>query len=361
MAELLTYKCPCCGGAIEFNSTSQTMQCPYCDTEFEMETLAAYDEALRREESDQMDWESVPESTFTPEEAQGMRSYTCTSCGGQVVGDASTGATSCPYCSNPVVMTEQFTGDLRPDFIIPFKLDKKAAKEGLARHLSKKRFLPKVFLTENRLEEIRGIYVPFWLFDSEAEANLRFRGTRVRHWQDSQYSYTKTSYYSVVRGGEIAFEGVPVDGSEKMPNDLMESLEPYDMADAVDFQTAYMAGYLADKYDVSAEDSVDRANQRIKSSVETAFSRTATGYTTLVPEQNYVHLKNSRVRYGLYPVWILNSIYKGEKYTFAMNGQTGKFVGNLPVDKGIFWKYVGVGTILASALLYGASWLLMTM
>ncbi len=337
------------------------MKCPYCDTEFEMETLAAYDESLSKDGSDQMDWESVPTDTFTTEEARGMRTYSCTSCGGQVLGDASTGAASCPYCSNPVVMTEQFAGDLRPNFIIPFKLDKKAAKEGLVRHLSKKRFLPKVFLTENRLEEIRGVYVPFWLFDSEAEANLRFRGTRVRHWQDSHYTYTKTSYYSVVRGGEIAFEGVPVDGSEKMPNDLMESLEPYDMSDAVDFQTAYMAGYLADKYDVSAEDSVERANQRIKTTVETAFARTAIGYTSLVPEQNHVHLKNSRVRYGLYPVWILNSIYKDEKYTFAMNGQTGKFVGNLPVDKGIFWKYVAIGTLIASVLIYGFAWLLMTM
>lgn len=359
MAEIITYKCPCCGGAIEFNSTVQKMKCPYCDTEFEMETLQSLDDALVQEKPDNMQWEEKPETEWSEDEKNDMRSYICQSCGGEIIGDETTGATSCPYCGNPIVMTEQFAGNLKPEFIIPFKLDKKAAKEGLARHLSVKRFLPKVFKDENHLDEIRGIYVPFWLFDSEADAQLRFKGTRLRTWHDSRYNYTETSFYSVIRGGEIAFEGVPVDGSTKMPDDLMESLEPYDLSEAVDFQTAYMAGYLADKYDVTAEQSMERANERIKQTVEQAFTREAQpGYATLIPEQNRVQLRKSRVRYGLYPVWILNTTWNDTKYTFAMNGQTGKFVGNLPVDKGTYWKYVGIGTAIGAVLIYGLVWLM---
>lgn len=362
MAELITYKCPCCGGSIEFNSTVQKMKCPYCDTEYEMETLQSLDEALSEEKPDNMQWEQKPEAEWSEDEKNDMRSYICQSCGGEIIGDETTGATSCPYCGNPTVMAEQFAGLLKPEFIIPFKLDKKAAKEGLARHLSNKRFLPKVFKDENHLDEIRGIYVPFWLFDSEADAQLRFKGTKLRTWHDSRYNYTETSYYSVIRGGEIAFEGVPVDGSTKMPDDLMESLEPYDLSEAVDFQTAYMAGYLADKYDVSAEQSMERANARIKQTVETAFTRTAQpGYASLIPEQNRVQLKKSRVRYGLYPVWILNTTWNDTKYIFAMNGQTGKFIGNLPVDKGTYWKYVGIGTAVGSVLIYGLVWLMTMM
>ncbi|MBQ4353510.1 MAG: hypothetical protein IJC71_01310 [Clostridia bacterium] len=362
MAELITYKCPCCGGAIEFDSTAQKMKCPYCDTEYEMETLQSFDAVLQDEKEDEMQWEQPEEDEWSEEEKEGLRSYVCHSCGGEVITDETTGASACPYCGNPIVMTEQFAGNLRPDFIIPFKLDKKAAKEGLARHLSNKRFLPKVFKDENHLDEVRGIYVPFWLFDSEADAQLRFKGSKIRTWHDARYNYTETSYYSVVRGGEIAFENVPVDGSTKMPDDLMESVEPFDLSEAVDFQTAYMSGYLADKYDVTAEESVTRANERIKQSVEQAFTRAAQpGYASLIPEQNHVQLKKNRVRYGLYPVWVLNTTWNGEKYIFAMNGQTGKFVGNLPVDKGIYWKYVGIGTAIASVLVYGLVWLMNVM
>lgn len=99
------------------------------------------------------------------------------------------------------------------------------------------------------------MYVPFWLFDTDADAQVRYRATQSRHWIDDKYGYTDTSHYLLRRGCSIGFEHVPVDGSSKMANDLMESIEPYDFADAVDFSTAYLAGYFADKYDVDAEES----------------------------------------------------------------------------------------------------------
>ena len=103
-------------------------------------------------------------------EADGLRSYVCKSCGGEIVGDENTAATSCPFCGNPVVMMGQFSGALKPDLVIPFKLDKKAAKEGLKKHLTGKRFLPKIFKDQNHIDEIKGIYVPFWLFDTDVDA-----------------------------------------------------------------------------------------------------------------------------------------------------------------------------------------------
>ena len=137
----------------------------------------------------------------------------------------------------------------------------------------------------------------------------------------------------VHRGGSIGFEHVPVDGSSKMADDLMESIEPYDFSEALDFQTAYLAGYLADKYDVTAEESIDRANERVKRSAENTFAETVQGYTTVTTENSSVQFHGGKAQYALYPVWLLNTTWNGNKYTFAMNGQTGKFVGDLPVDK----------------------------
>ncbi len=352
MAVLQDYKCPCCGGSIEFNSQVQKMKCPYCDTEFEMDALKEYDQDLNNDaqNTDDMNWDTAAGTSWQEGETDGINVYVCKSCGGEIIGDSTTAATECPYCNNPVVIMGQFSGDLRPDYVIPFKLSKDDAKQALSNHLKGKLLLPKEFKDENKINEIKGVYVPFWLFDADADARIRYKATRVRTWSDSNYIYTKTSHYSATRAGSVGYERVPVDGSSKMPDDLMESIEPYNFSDAVDFQTAYLAGYVADKYDVSSEQSIQRANDRIKRSTEETFAATVQGYTTVSTEHSAIKLHNGKAKYALYPVWILNSTYKDEKFTFAMNGQTGKFVGDLPMDIGAFWKWLGILTAAGTAL-----------
>lgn len=358
MSVLQEYKCPCCGGAIAFDSTIQKMKCPYCDTEFDVASLAAQDSESVNQQEDQMQWETAAGGQWQDGEADGLRTYVCKSCGGEIVGDETTAATKCPYCDNPVVMMGQFTGALKPDYVIPFKLDKKAAKEALNKHYKGKRLLPKVFKQENHIDEVKGIYVPFWLFDADADADIQYSARKVRRWSDSNYDYTETSYFTALRGGQVGFERVPVDGSTKMPDALMESIEPFDFSEAVDFQTAYLAGYLADKYDVDAAESIARANERIKKSTQDAFAVTVEGYDSVHAESSSVRLSNGKAKYALYPVWILNTTWNKKKYTFAMNGQTGKFVGDLPLDKGAYKKWLIALCGAASAVTFLASYLL---
>lgn len=327
------------------------MKCPFCDTEFEMEALQGYDEELNNEPKENMSWDTAAGSEWQEGEQSGLHSYVCKSCGGEIVGDDTMAASSCPFCGNPIVVMGQFSGDLRPDYVIPFKLDKKAAKAGLKKHLEGKRLLPKIFKDQNHIDEIRGVYVPFWLFDTDVDASIRFRATTTRVWSDSNYNYTETSHYMVHRGGSVGFNQVPVDGSSKMADDLMESIEPFDFSEAVPFQTAYLAGYMADKYDVTAEESVERANERVKHSTEEAFAATVTGYDTVMPENSSVQLHGGTAKYALYPVWLLNTTWKGQKYIFAMNGQTGKFVGDLPVDSAAAKRWtVGLAAIFSAAI-----------
>ena len=359
MAQLIEYKCPCCGGAVEFNSNVQKMKCPYCDTEFEMDVLQAYNEDLQNEEEDELSWESPAGGEWQDGETDGMRIYICESCAGEIIGDENLGATKCPYCGNNVVIKGQFAGDLKPDYVIPFKLDKKAAKEAFKNHLQGKKLLPKMFKDENHLEEIKGIYVPFWLFDADVNGYMRYRATRVRTWSDSNYIYTQTNFYSVVRGGSVGFERVPVDGSTRMLDEWMESLEPFDFSEAVDFQTAYLAGYLADKYDVSADASVERANNRIRQSMEDIFrSSISASYTSVMKENGSINIQNGKAKYALYPVWVLTTKWRDQVYLFTMNGQTGKFVGELPTDKGAYWKYWGMFTGIFAAIVLAISLLI---
>ena len=347
MSVLQLYKCPCCDGAIEFDSTVQKMKCPYCGTEFEMEAIQP-----QEEQADEMTWDTAAGGEWLEGETEGLRVYTCQTCGGEIVADGTTGATECPYCGNPVVMTGQFSGDLKPDLVIPFKLDRKAAIAALNKFYRGKNLLPRVFRDQNHIKEVKGLYVPVWLFDTDADAHVRYKASTVRTWSDSDYNYTETSYFSVTRGGSIGFADVPVDGSTKMDDSLMESIEPFDLSAAVDFRTAYLSGYLADKYDVDAEESVQRANERIKRSTEDAFAATVQGYSTVMPTSSSIRLNNGRARYALLPVWILNTQWNGRKFTFAINGQTGKIVGDLPMDQGAYNKWLfGVAGAVSAAVL----------
>ena len=284
---------------------------------------------MEREAGQQDDlsgWQTDAGGEWQEGETDGMNVYTCQSCGGEIIADENTGASNCPYCGNPVIMTEKFKGALRPDLVIPFKLDKKAAKEAYYRHIKGRTFLPKAFRRENHIDEIKGLYVPFWLFDGDVDADVRYKATKVRMWSDHDYDYTETSYYAVHRSGSLGFDHVPVDGSASMENDLMESIEPFDFKEAVDFQTAYLAGYFADKYDVTANECEERANERIRHSTEDAFRDTVRGYSSVVPENTGIRLHYGTTKYALYPVWILNTTWNGNQYRFAMNGQNGKFI-----------------------------------
>ena len=358
MSVLQQFKCPCCDGAIEFDSSLQKMRCPYCDSEFEMETLRSYDEELSAQPAEDMNWDTAAGSEWQSGETDDLRVYTCNSCGGQIVADETTGASACPFCDNPIVMTGQFAGALKPDLVIPFMLDKKAAVAALQNHYKGKLLLPKVFKDQNHIQEVKGLYVPVWLFDTDADAFVRYRATRTRSWSDSRYNYTETNHFSVTRGGGIGFENVPVDGSTKMDDTLMESIEPFNISDAVDFQTAYLAGYLADKYDVDAEASIERANERIKRSTEEAFAATVQGYTSVTVDHSAINLQNGRARYALFPVWILNTQWNGQKFTFGINGQTGKIAGDLPMDKGAFWTWLLGVAGGAAAAVFALSYLL---
>ncbi len=342
MQTIQQYKCPSCGGALEFDSDSQKLKCPFCDSDFDIAVIEEITKAEKViEADDSMDnWADPSSEEWSAEDENAVCSYICNSCGGEIIADVNTGATTCPFCGNNVVINEKFSKTLKPDLIIPFKLDKKSAKEAFLKHLTGKKLLPKFFKQETHIDEIKGIYVPFWLYEADVDGSVKYSATKIRCWSTGKYDYTETKYYELFREGGVAFKDIPVDASSKMPDDLMDSLEPFDLKEAVDFNTAYFAGYLADKYDVTVEDNIPRINTRVKSSTESVLKSTITDfYDTVSVKNSYINLKNGSAKYALLPVWVLNTTWNGNKYIFAMNGQTGKFVGNLPMDKKLYWKY----------------------
>lgn len=359
------YQCPSCTGPLHYDGAAGRLQCDYCGSSFdpaEIEKLYAEKEQQAASQpetgSDTGEWQSFADEDWGTD-ADKMRVYSCPSCGAQLICEETTAATSCPYCGNPTVIPEQFSGILKPDYILPFKLSKEDAVSALKQHYKGKLLLPKLFRNNNHIEELRGIYVPFWLFDGEAEGSANYMATTTRVFRHGDTEITETSFYEVQRAGTLSFSRVPVDASRKMPDDYMDSIEPFDYVGLKPFSTAYLPGFFTDKFDVSIEESSSHADKRCRQSLSDALqgtTRNGRPYTSVMPIGEDIHLKRTGVHYALLPVWMLNTRWNGKNYMFAMNGQTGRMVGDLPVDRKRFWGlFAAVAapmTAVLTALLY---------
>ena len=374
--QVTNYQCPACTGPLHYSAKSGKLACDYCGSSFdvaeiealyarkEAEAAAAKQAADAKAEAAQVakaeaaeaaaaagGWDTSELSRDWGAEADGLRVYSCPSCGAELICDQSTAATACPYCGNPAIVPGQFSGALRPGYILPFRLSKDDAVQALRAHYKGKPFLPRSFTSANHIEQIQGVYVPFWLFDGGAEGAASYRASNTNVYETGDYEVTETRHYHVVRAGSLAFEKIPVDASSKMPDDHMDSIEPFDYAQLRPFSTAYLPGYLADKYDVTIDDSRDRADTRCRETLAQALRDTVTGYGACVTEREDIALRRGKVHYALLPVWMLSTKWRGQDFLFAMNGQTGKLVGDLPTDRGRFWgMFAAIAAPLTVAL-----------
>ena len=344
MADKTTnYQCPACTGPLHFDGASGKLVCDYCGSAYEVADIearyaqkqasadAAAETEARKAEKARSTAAEGP--VWSEAEAAGLSSCSCPTCGAELVCDETTAATTCPYCGNPTVLGGKLSGKLKPEYVLPFKLEKKDAIAQLTKYYKGKAFLPKAFKSQNHIAEIQGVYVPFWLYDAQADARGSYEGQITESHREGDYVVTTTQHYDVRREGSAAFQKVPVDGSSKMPNSHMDAIEPFDYSDLKPFSTAYLPGFLADRYDEDAKTCLSRAQSRMETSTAQALHATITGYSELHPLAENIHVNVKKAHYALLPVWMLHTRWNGKDFLFAMNGQTGRLIGDLPVDK----------------------------
>ena len=328
---VMEYKCPCCNAGLRFSDVIQQLTCEYCDNTFDIGTVKAFNEAQSQTTSEEIQWEDHTQQGWENTEKAALCLYQCPSCGGEILTDLTTAATFCPYCDNPTILPAQLSGSVRPDGLIPFQTSKEDAQTAFRKLCKGKPLLPKFFTEQQRIEKITGMYVPFWLYDCDADYRGSYQATRVHTWSDSRYIYTKTDHFLLHRRARASFSGIPMDGSLKMDDAFMESIEPFDYSRIVDFDMAYLSGFLADKYDVPSEDGENRIRQRTDQTITDELQASLLGFHSVIPTNHQLHVTHSKAKYVLFPVWILNTRYQDKIYTFAMNGQTGKITGTFPI------------------------------
>ncbi len=358
MSPTVTFKCPCCGGYLEFEPSLQKFKCLYCAQVLSEEDLREQSAQRENEADARMAGESSSENSEHTGEGDMLRSYHCQMCGAEIVTDDTTAATRCYYCHSPIVLHDRLDEEFRPDGVIPFKLDKEAAQKQFSEYVKKKTFIDKGFFDQGQLEMFSGVYYPYWYFDVEGEARFEGEGTRRSVATSPAYITTTTRFFRVVRKAGMTINSIARKALSKVDGKLADGIHPFDPRDVRPYASGYLSGFLAEKRDVDAQDIrgevINEAKQYASSMIREGHSfHSLNGETTFTPEK-------VESRYVLLPAWVLT--WKGGKdgvpYYYMMNGQTGRVCGKLPINKGKLWSVaLGAGLVVFALLCAGGKFI----
>ncbi|WP_297346333.1 ATP-binding protein [uncultured Mobiluncus sp.] len=379
-------KCPSCGAPINFDVPSGKMKCSFCGASFTVEEVNQFNgisqanaelDAAHAQQAGtsgaaggagtaanpetqisttpaegQPGWVEPPPTYLDEATGQQMAQFQCNSCGGEIIGSPDMVSARCPWCNNNFVATGQLTSTRVPDRMIPFAMTKEQALEAFKANMKGLKLIPREF-KQASVDDIQGVYVPYWLYDATVTGEGTFSCENIRTWTDSEYEYTEHREYKVYRSANVAFLDVPVAGTTKVTAKITESVEPFDYTKSVAFSPAYLTGFMTNKYDVEAQDANPRALERMKDSTEEVLRNSISGYDTVSTINTSVQPAFGELEYVFLPMWLMNVDFQGKNYNYAMNGQTGKFVGTFPVSKRKYWGGL-IGIAIPIAIIFGA-------
>ncbi len=353
-----TVKCPNCVADMRFDADSGMCVCDYCGASFNMseismETINEIKEDGKElyETKDQshnisqepedvtVDTKLNEENTEYSDPDNGFSAikHICASCGAEILTDEVTSTPFCIYCGSQNFITERIDNALRPTAVIPFKYGKEAAIEKFFAWCGGGKYTPFGFCSKKNVEKITGLYVPYWLYDMDCSMDLEAEVycEDIKVHGNTQTVTTSTFKAEMLRN--MSWNNISYDASQKMANDLMDAIEPYDFKEMVPFDEKYLLGFCSDMYDVPSES----FREKIKNDVHTDMLNTYasetpknfTGYKSYRLKNDKSSIRRFDAKYALLPVWILNYKYLGNTYTFLMNGQTGETTGHYPISK----------------------------
>lgn len=312
------YKCNNCGASLSFSAESQSFECEFCKSTFTQEEL---DKILSERENPNQEDEGFSENVAV---------YHCDSCGAEIISDDTTAATFCHYCHSPVILKNRVSGMQKPSFIIPFAIDKKEALDWYYEWLKEKICIPSKF-KHIKPEQITGLYVPFWLYTSTIDSKMKFECYDSTSYRSGDYIIEKRKYYTAYRDGVFDFNKVPSSASTKADSMLLSAIEPFKYKDLKPFSMSYLSGYLADKYDVSKEECFKFSYYRMLESARATAIQSIEHQNISITHED-AKVEKTQSDYVLLPVWYAMVEYCDEHYTFAINAQTGKVAGKLPLS-----------------------------
>ncbi|MGO5052220.1 TFIIB-type zinc ribbon-containing protein [Lachnospiraceae bacterium LCP25S3_G4] len=327
---IVSYKCPNCGGEVAFNPASQKYHCEYCVSDFTEEEVQLI------------------------QNSQNPLVYNCPSCGAQIITDDTTAATFCYYCHNPVILSGKLEGNYLPDKIVPFEVTKEEATHIFEDWIKSKKYVPKSFFSKEQIEKISGVYFPYWLMDCDVNVEAIGKATNLKVWMVGDLEYTETSFYEIERKGSIHFEDLNKNALQKANKKLVEGVMPFKTLEIKPFSMSYLSGFQAEKRDMEQQDLQQDMDDEMRKYADIIVKESVQGYATLSMDQLQLEPQKKAWEYVLLPVWVLTYNQAGKMYYYALNGQTKKVCGELPIDKKkLFFHCISLSLILFFILMIG--------
>lgn len=322
------YKCPNCGSGMEYDADTHIFHCDYCLSDFTADEL---EEKRKKAEAVEAEY-AQKENDTNFEERSAV--YSCPNCGAEIITDETTAATYCYYCHNPIVLSGRMEGEYRPDYIIPFKFDKEEAERKFYRWVKSKKFLPNDFTKGSVIENLYGVYYPYWMTDCTVNGSFQATGKNMRVWISGELEYTETKVYEIKREGIIEFDNIKNFAMKGERTKPAMAVQPFMDEGIEEFRMAYLSGFMAEKRNIEYPEAQATIREQVEEYSRKIFEDSINGGYGSVSNKNMSAsiIKNSH-KYILLPVWVLTYTSKGKSYYFSMNGQTGKTVGKLPISK----------------------------
>lgn len=349
---VVSLQCPNCGGELVFEPSSQQYECPYCGSHFVQEQI---DEMQEKEQSSQPGMAAFGAQTEEGQAEQGEDrrtedavAYHCPNCGAEILTDETTAAAFCYFCHSPVVLEGRVSGEYLPRWIIPFSVSRKKAEETFLDTMKKKWFVKRGFFRKKQIEKLTGVYLPYWNVRWKGKGSLRAEGTRVRVWRTGDVEHTETRFYRIRREGDMEFPQMMENALKKANRVLVESVQPYRQEEGKEFSIGYLSGFQAEKRDIEREEAQPGLLRETEEYAGRMLRESVQGYASVTGTDSRITTEEMDWEYVMVPVWTLT--YRGENgklYYFAMNGQTGKVSGVLPID---YPRLIGAALALAAAV-----------
>lgn len=316
-------KCPNCGADMTYNPSLGALHCEYCDTSLKPETTrGAFSRDLftEREEGEVEGGASV---------------FRCPNCGGEAEIDNFDSTVECPFCgATNIVKTDSLKG-LKPDTILPFAVSKEQAYEFGRKWIKKRLYAPRKLKRDFTANRFKGVYSPSFIFGtstySSYEGKLGENYTVTVRTSKGVRTEVRTRWFFVSGNYSKAYRDVVVEASSALEQKEMNKILPYDLDNKEQYKKEYLAGFAAERYSSSLDDSFGTAKAMIepdiRQSILAQYKYDVIGYLNV--NTTYA---DTRFNYTLLPIWLCGYKYREKLYHFIVNGRTGKSTGKFPVS-----------------------------
>lgn len=350
------WPCESCGADLSFAPGQDQLTCKHCGHVQPVPEGAASD---RKRALGELDLAAALRNEVPDSAMEETRATPCPGCGALVEFDGADHAMRCPFCATPVVTGTGQTRQIKPQAVIPFRIEEAAAREAMGNWLGRLWFAPNGLMEYARKgRRLSGLYVPYWTFDAATQS--RYAGQRGTYYYESrtvtvklqgkrrtrQERIRKIRWQNVSGRVARAFDDVLILASNSLPRNYTDGLQPWDLGDLRPYSPDYLAGFTAEGYTVTLANGHDSARETMAHVITDDVRRDIGGdeqkiasIETAFDDETFKHI--------LLPIWMAAYRYNGRSYRFVVNGQTGKVQGERPWS---IWKIAFALLALAAIL-----------